>query len=484
MAWLKCNSFKRSQHAYFKSTRFSLINIILVILFIFNLVVLSFNYSRVLSTLFSIWKKASCNTETTEHDVHKSRRLVSTKKISNFSRFRCTGDENNIDTWPERLCVFNNICYNMKLQQFEYYRRLRSPKYPLFYDSTRGMLSDFSIKRKGHGFLSITSRGNEPWTPVIVDQTYPSTNVTWLTNLHTLWRERFNDNNFGHRVWEDIGSIFYSLERMNVFDKHLVVMHVTPVSKNVNYQKFMHDVLSVLTSEELREYKSYLTSFKTNYICFRHFMAGGNLLLFHSSAVKENHGREKLLYDWRSKIITYHKFNPEYIPDQHQIVITNKSTSVWTKAPNGIHRAIANLQEVITFVKNTYPDIPTRVIEWHKMELAKQIELLLNTTILLSPAGGVAMIAPFLSYGSHAILMDYHVTKSSFGFVAGSSASMEGMLLNHFPHFKKDYYQVYGKQDYSFDFNGTSDTRNDASIIVNVTRLHLLIESAIEDMNL
>jgi hypothetical protein len=94
------------------------------------------------------------------------------------------------------------------------------------------------------------------------------------------------------------------------------------------------------------------------------------------------------------------------------------------------------------------------------------------------------MITPFLPHGAHAILMDYYVTKDAFGFKKGSSASMEGMLLNHFPHFKKDYYQIYGQQDYVFDFPGTSDTRNDASILVNVTRLHLLIESALEDMSL
>jgi len=118
------------------------------------------------------------------------------------------------------------------------------------------------------------------------------------------------------------------------------------------------------------------------------------------------------------------------------------------------------------------------------MKFVEQIKLVINTTILISPAGGVSMIAPFLPHGSHAILMDYYVTKDGLGFQNGSSASMEGMLLNHFPHFKKDYYQIYGKQDYVFDFDGTIDTRNDASILVNLTRLHLLIESAIEDMNL
>ena len=139
---------------------------------------------------------------------------------------------------------------------------------------------------------------------------------------------------------------------------------------------------------------------------------------------------------------------------------------------------------MVTFVKITYPQIPVDVIEWHKLSFPKQVELLLNTTILISPPGGVSMIVPFLPHGSHAILMDYYAPQGGFGFEPGSSASMEGMLLNHFPHFKKDYYQIYGPQDFVFDFPGASNTRDNASILVNTTRLHLLIESAFEDMDL
>jgi hypothetical protein len=79
------------------------------------------------------------------------------------------------------------------------------------------------------------------------------------------------------------------------------------------------------------------------------------------------------------------------------------------------------------------------VVEWHKLPFVKQIELLLDTTVLISPAGDVSMTAPFLPRGSHAILMNYYVTDDgSFGFKKGSSASIEGMLLDNFPHFNKD----------------------------------------------
>ena len=372
MNWLICNNFKCSRHVRLKSTRLLIIFIIFVISFIFTFIVLLVTYSLVLRLPLIIWSKSSCDIQNAQYTMHNSKRLNATNKTRNFSKFRCTGDENNINAWPERLCVFNNICYNVKIQQFEYYRRFRSPKFPLFYDSIRGMLSEFRIKQNKSNFLSLTSRGGESWAPMVVDNACPSVNVTWLTNLHTLWREYHDDYNFGHVVWEDIGSIFYSLERMNEFDEQFMVMHVTPVSEDPNFQKFLDNVLVVLTSRKLVEYKSYLTTFNTSYVCFRHFIAGGNLVLFHPSARKENDGRESLLYKWRSKIVTYHEFDPEYIPNQHRIVITNKSQSIFAKAQSGMHRAIANLNEVVTFVRKTYPNIPVDVIEWHKMAFVKQ----------------------------------------------------------------------------------------------------------------
>ncbi|CAF1140951.1 unnamed protein product [Adineta steineri] len=46
----------------------------------------------------------------------------------------------------------------------------------------------------------------------------------------------------------------------------------------------------------------------------------------------------------------------------------------------------------------------------------------------------------------------------------------------------KQYYQIYGKQDYEFDFPGATDAREASSIIVNMTRLQLLIDKALEEM--
>ncbi|CAF1193206.1 unnamed protein product [Didymodactylos carnosus] len=95
------------------------------------------------------------------------------------------------------------------------------------------------------------------------------------------------------------------------------------------------------------------------------------------------------------------------------------------------------------------------------------------------------MIIPFLPRGAHTIVMDYFVSKydhPSFGFKLNQSASMEGAFLNHITHVQKLYYQIYNENDYVFDFPNKTNTRDVASIIINMTRLQLLIDKALEDM--
>jgi hypothetical protein len=137
------------------------------------------------------------------------------------------------------------------------------------------------------------------------------------------------------------------------------------------------------------------------------------------------------------------------------------------------------LKAVEEFIRTKYPTISFEVVEWHKVPFAKQIEMLLNTTILITPSGGVSARAPFLPRGGHAIIMDYYATRAMLNQRPGNSATLEGEFHNYFPHYHKDYYQLYNTNEFVWDFPGATDTRDDASVIVNMTRLSLLIDKAL-----
>ncbi|CAF1481680.1 unnamed protein product [Didymodactylos carnosus] len=64
---------------------------------------------------------------------------------------------------------------------------------------------------------------------------------------------------------------------------------------------------------------------------------------------------------------------------------------------------------------------------------------------------------------------------------SGDSASMEGVVWNHFPHLTKLYYQVRNESDYVWDIPNIRDTRNYASVVVKMPRLKELIETALEN---
>jgi hypothetical protein len=51
-----------------------------------------------------------------------------TRNSRRFSRFRCSGDEKSTQGFYERVCVFENVCYNSMTKFIEYYSRPDSPQ--------------------------------------------------------------------------------------------------------------------------------------------------------------------------------------------------------------------------------------------------------------------------------------------------------------------------------------------------------------------
>ncbi|CAF0846271.1 unnamed protein product [Adineta steineri] len=309
------------------------------------------------------------------------------------------------------------------------------------------MIYGFSNKDGIKNFVSLASRGEAPWS--LIDGLYPSKNFTRLHHLHNLMQSTFAFQNIAHGLWKDLGSISYSMDRMSITDQNLVIMHLNKIPKTPLFETYHQYVIPALTKNPMVEFRTYVQSFHTKH---------------------------------RSKIIKYNGFNPNFVPQKHHIIITNKSISEWAYPGSKRHRAIVNLEEVEKFIKLTYPTISVEVIEWHTIPFNKQIEKLLNTTILITPCGSVSLIILMLPNGAHAIVMDYYVTKTAHGYLKGETGSMEGALLNHIVHVRKQYYQIYGKQDYEFDYPGATDAREASSIIVNMTRLQLLFDKALEEM--
>jgi hypothetical protein len=118
-------------------------------------------------------------------------------------------------------------------------------------------------------------------------------------------------------------------------------------------------------------------------------VAGGAVGVFQRDHRMQNHGKEAIFRQFRDNILRRHEIDPEYVPTQHRISITRKTNPTFK-------RDISNLDEVIKFLQTTYPTIPIDIIDFASMTIKEQLQKMMNTTIFITPCGGVSMMAPFL----------------------------------------------------------------------------------------
>ena len=158
-------------------------------------------------------------------------------------------------------------------------------------------------------------------------------------------------------------------------------------------------------------------------------------------------------------------------PPQHTILLVRKEG----------RRAIHNIDAVRAHVEARYGRLAAvEVTGFAGLTMQQQLQLVARTTLAISPCGGISMILPFLPDGAHAILMNYMLGDGDarrHGECKGCSWSMEGELWRHVRHVHKQYYQVWGGDDFAKGRPG-----RDRAVKVDVERLGRLIDQALFEM--
>ncbi|KAJ3071048.1 hypothetical protein HDU98_005899 [Podochytrium sp. JEL0797] len=424
---------------------------------------------------------------------------LTSKNSRRFSKFRCAGNEKSIDARRERVCVFENVCYNLGTKDWAYYIRPDSSRKPILFDQSRGERFDFWDEGLGFVALSGFTQGLTDWGPKVHASVSPAItspdSTKTLTSLHALFHLAVHDDNLGHLLWEEMGALWYDMIRLNAFSTDLVAMHaLEPLPDRKLNKKFRNAFFKALTPNEPVTMETYLDGFGKSGVvkdvCFDELLVGGNMLRFFENSGWHNFGHEPLFYSLRNRILDVHGLDHDALPAKHRIVFTNKTETLKKQMDGGLvsNRGVANLGEVVQQVRLAYPAVEVVVVEWHKMEIKEQLELLQGTTVFVTPSGGVSTLLPFLPEGAHAIVVDYYERKGDpyYGTVAKASVSMEAPMWNHWPHVKKLYYQVWGAADLVSDVPGKTveqvDWRYEVSTRLDVGRLKSLIETAFEDM--
>jgi hypothetical protein len=319
--------------------------------------------------------------------------------------------------------------------------------------------------------------------------------------IYVLWRPwSVIDANLGHLLWEEIASMYYLSLQLPLFSydpdlrydrtqvKVLCVLAQDEIPSNPLFHTIVDTFLPVLSDSPLQFLHNY-----TRRVCFEKVVAGGAMVMFLPES--RNLGKEYLFQKFRRQVLSHFHIPPPSFPltsSTFHIVLTRKISTFL----GGYRRRIENVDEVWEFLQHkcaheiwvhraTMQNVSFHVsIEtWMEKSMVEQIHLMHQTQLLITPPGGISMFMPFLPQGAHAIITDFYSSKAEHGFASNVSASMEAPFWNHWPHFKKLYYQVW-PGDYVMDIQDSTDTRNYASVRMSLRRVNQLVNVALQDQGL
>ena len=152
--------------------------------------------------------------------------------------------------------------------------------------------------------------------------------------------------------------------------------------------------------------------------CFETLVVG--MAMYSDDCLEGSHGRNKDVWSlcnighqhqfWRFRNYMLGNVDVSLEPPvKHKITITVRLDA----------RVLKNLDDLIATIQHTYQSediVEIVVVEWHKLSLKEQLELISTTTVHITPAGGVSMISLFLPRWSTSIrlysvefMLDYHI---------------------------------------------------------------------------
>lgn len=400
-----------------------------------------------------------------------------------YSSMECIGDINHLrEGSTVRNCLFKNICYNSQQNNWIFHEP-EEVALPKLFESKMGHVDAFPPQ-----FIKMDQRSNavsSQMSPHLSRAPIPP-DALILNATFVIHKPNNEVYNIGHDLWEVLFSIYSNLERFGKGSEPSEVTIILPHGSSMDeysnlipiWDDFGRDIITnyhPISVDLLR------ASPDANYstLCVENVLPAKITRAFVASFKAHIWGHERLYQEFRNRILVAKGVQPK-LPEKPVVVITKKSHSLWAKEGK-LHRAIANLDDMVEDLRRLLPGVELHVIEWHKINSwKKQLELLGRTSILITPAGGVGMNGPFLPEGGALVLMDYLANENDLEQFEcnspGESCSMEAVFWSAFPHLTKLYYQIKSPSDLiPDDGNDDGQYRINYSVVVNTTRLMRLI---------
>ncbi|CAF3125226.1 unnamed protein product [Rotaria sp. Silwood2] len=406
-----------------------------------------------------------------------------------YSAFQCVGgnpgDFHTENGWPDRQCIFHNVCLRQSGANSKYI-------IDYFYPSSIKSLSSTLIRwnntiialRHGAGQFSDDARMAQVQLVPLnhLDRTDSNSNLSFLDETYLIYQILpDSDMNFGHVIFDDAFGLYANLRqfratRYNSPNKNhvLVFKSCSQFQGHLNELclKFTEAIFPVITSHPVRSINSlFNSSLNSNRTCFRELVAGHSP----SGAVgwgPKNFNRAQIFSEFRSDLLLNHGINPNKFPQQHHILLVNK---------NG-RRKFNNLNEIYKTIVSTprYAGIKITIAnDFKDSTITQQLELFQTVTIVISPCGGISLLFFWLPPQSTLIVSSYLVPTTN-GYLSGR---MESQLWDYQSHMHVIHYPVDSLDEFTMpaQYKKTDwvALRNYADLTLKPEKLFPLIDQAI-----
>lgn len=386
-----------------------------------------------------------------------------------MSSFRCFG-RGAVDGGraEDRFCELRNVC---------------------FFPEHSGLASFFRGSRAVQASLGLTGVIPAPPDPVALlsasalfsadplrvrlepegSQAPPESSRAWVNGTAVLVSQVAHDANLGHLLWEDSYAAWALAQAIPSFaaSPRMVLrqscgeFHADSQSAAARCRR-LHAAFGKALSPHppvgLKELGGRLGT-ASGEVCFRQLVAGTTPfgIIHHKGST----AHAVLVPQFRCALLTAHGLScglgrAAAIQQGRatiHIIVTRKASGV-----HGPERGICNPEEAAGWLRDAFdsgshqpeaaygPLVRVRVIEWTSLgSVEAELKELSETSVVVSPCGGVSMMLGFLPAGAHAVISDYWSPGPAarpWDASSGSSEAMEGHVWALLPTLTVTRYEI------------------------------------------
>jgi hypothetical protein len=332
-----------------------------------------------------------------------------------YSSMQCVGSSGSAQGF-ERSCLFHNVCLDPSANEWFFYRG--KEKGQLFH-LPEGPTYDFPER-----FLDLRSQSGGtdqmqyPWKPQSVYGPVPAT-ARYLNVSLALMFTPLNMRNLGHALAENIQPLHLLKELFDLQQEMDTVVLSTQNCEDM-YQSADNDTehSQHLCRKFQHRFYPFVGRFKRHVRIPSDFGSDGLVCL---KAVAMGIGRLTWntmgWYSFRRSGLRRHGYDPDRQPTTQRIVILNKTG----------YRRIHNPEELATYLREEFGHsrwggprgLVVEVVDPLQMSFREEIETLMNTTVLITPVGGMSYASMFLPRSASAIYLDSYNTQTKTPFHNG-----------------------------------------------------------------